>query len=120
MLTTFLLSYHVLRFLINSVLLVINVKRLIFIDISKSNYFVIKGIFLYHYHNFFIYCRIISIHGRQCSRITKMLLVCGDVILCLTGLLHYKVRRFINLFYFCGEVNLWVRVIQEIQNIDPP
>ena len=50
----------------------------------------------------------------QFSSIIKFELFCRDVTLWITGLLCYIVKRFMNMFYFLGDVNSLVRVIQEI------
>ena len=46
----------------------------------------------------------------------KILLVGGDVISWITGLLHYNTRQFISLLNICGDINSWVRVSHEIPN----
>ena len=44
----------------------------------------------------------------------KILLVCGDVISLVTGLLHYNARQFITLLNVYGDVSLWVHLIHKI------
>ena len=60
------------------------------------------------------YNGIILIRGDQCLWIVKSLLVLGDVISWVTGLLHYNARQFITLLNVCKDVNLWVSVAHEI------
>ena len=56
-----------------------------------------------------MYCGTILIHGGVCSRIVNILLVCEDVILWVTGLLHYNARQFITLLNIHGDLNSQVR-----------
>ena len=56
----------------------------------------------------------------QCSWISKILLVRGEVISWLTGLWHYNARKFISSLNVRWDVNLWVRVTHEIYDYQPP
>ena len=60
------------------------------------------------------YRGITIIHGCQCSRIVKILLVRENVMSWVPGLLHYNARQFITLFNVREDVNSWVRVTLEI------
>ena len=44
------------------------------------------------------------IHGGKCSWIVKILLVRGDVISSVTGVLHYNARQFIYMLKVRGDV----------------
>ena len=51
----------------------------------------------------------------HCHNFTNSLVILGDVILWVTGLLHYNVRRkYIIVLNIGGDENLWVRVTDEI------
>ena len=43
-----------------------------------------------------------------------MLMVRGNIILWVTGLLHYNRRQFIILFNVLKDLNTWVRITNEI------
>ena len=60
------------------------------------------------------YCGIILIRRDQCLWIIKIKLVRGDVILFVTGLRHYNARQFIISLNVLGDVNLWVRMTDEM------
>ena len=52
----------------------------------------------------------------QCSWITKIKLVCGDIILCVASLVHYTfTTTHIFVTIVLGDVNSWVKVIHDIQ-----
>ena len=50
----------------------------------------------------------------------KILLVGGDVISWITGLLHYNTRQFISLLNICGDMNSWIRVSHGIHELWSP
>ena len=41
-----------------------------------------------------VYCRIVLTHGGKCFWTTKILLVCGDIILCAACLVHYAIKNY--------------------------
>ena len=52
--------------------------------------------------------------------IIKILLVCLDVFLWVTGLLQYNVRQFLTLPCVCGDVNVWVGITFDIHELWSP
>ena len=52
--------------------------------------------------------------GANVCGLSKIVLVRWDVVLWITGLLHYNARQLCTLINIHGDVTSWVRVIHEI------
>ena len=69
---------------------------------------------------YLMYCGIILICVGRCSWIVKILLICGNVILLVIGLLHCNTGQIITLSNVRWDVNLWVGFTHEILKHQSP
>ena len=80
-----------------------------------KTYFYIVGLC-----SFFCQLQVLWNHSYSLG-IIKILLVQGDVISWVTGLLHFSARQFMTLLNVCGDINSWVSVTHKIhEHCGPP
>ena len=69
---------------------------------------------------YLMYCGIILICVGRCLWIVKILLICGNVISWVIGLLHCNTGQIITLSNVRGDLNLWVGFTNEILEPQSP